>query len=113
MTLLVMVLIGITQMSFVLSQRTYGVSIAAARSAIATEQLNRLTALPYADLVGQEGTVTVNQSPLPHKRTIAIDKSRVPNEVTITITPLNTAYRSQTIVLERTPRAANPFDTTP
>ena len=113
LTLLVLVLIGITQMSFVLTQRTYGVSVAAARSAIITEQLNRLTALPYADLVVEEGTVTVSQSPLPHERTITVDQSVVPTEVTITIAPLNTAYRSQTVVLERATKAESPFNTAP
>lgn len=92
LTLLVLVLIGITQMSFVLSQRTYGASVAAAQSALTTEQMNRLAALPYADMMAEEGTVAVTESPLPYKRTVTIDKGKTPHEVTITIAPLNTAY---------------------
>lgn len=112
-TLLAIVLIGLTQMTFVLARRTVDASVAATRSAIVTEEVNRLTALPYGQLVSQQGTLVVNKPPLPYKRIISIDKSTSPHEVTVTIAPLNTAYRSQSVVIRRLPGFSNPFDTKP
>lgn len=112
-TLLAIVLIGLTQMTFVLARRTVAASVAATRSAILTEEVNRLSALPYGQLVSQEGTVTVDEPPLPYKRIITIDKSTSPHEITVSIVPLNTAYQSQSVVIKRLPGFSNPFDTKP
>jgi hypothetical protein len=112
-TLLAIVLIGLTQMTFVLARRTVDASIAATRSAIVTEEVNRITAMPYGQLVSQQGTVTVDKPPMPYKRIISMDKSTSPHEVTVSIVPLNTAYRSQSVVIKRLPGFSNPFDTKP
>jgi prepilin-type N-terminal cleavage/methylation domain-containing protein len=114
LTLLSLILVGIAQMTLVLSRRTRGVSAAAARSAIITEQINRLAAIPWAELPapGSTVTTTVSSSPLPHTRTVIVEGvSSMLRRVTIIITPLNTAYRPDTIVLRRMRPAAGPLQT--
>jgi prepilin-type N-terminal cleavage/methylation domain-containing protein len=114
LTLLSLILVGIAQMTLVLSRRTRGVSAAAARSAIITEQINRFAAIPWAELPAPGSTVstTVSSSPLPHTRTVIVEGvSSMLRRVTIIITPLNTAYRPDTIVLRRMRPAAGPLQT--
>lgn len=112
-TLLAIVLIGLAQMTYVLARRTRDASVVATRAAIATQELNRITALPYSQLAGEVGTVTVDQPPMPYKRTIALDESISPHQVTVEIAPLNTAYKSQTVVLRRMPVRSTPLNPTP
>lgn len=114
LTLLSLMLVGIAQMTLVLSQRTRGVSAAAARAAIITEQVNRFAAAPWADLPapGSTVTTTVSSSPLPHTRTVSVEEvSSMLRRVTIIITPLNTAYRPDTVVLRRSQPAVGPLKT--
>jgi prepilin-type N-terminal cleavage/methylation domain-containing protein len=121
LTLLSLILVGIAQMTMVLSRRTRGVSAAAARAAIMTEQVNRYMAMPWTELpaVGTTGPTPVTDSPLPHTRKVIVEEGSGATQVvkdmrrviTIIITPLNTAYRPDTIVVRRMKPAVSPLRT--
>ncbi|HJU74319.1 MAG TPA: prepilin-type N-terminal cleavage/methylation domain-containing protein [Gemmatimonadaceae bacterium] len=81
------------------------VSIRNARSAAASQQLNRLAAAPYATLDSQAGCVTVSIQPFPHTRCIAVQAiagGSGAKQLRLIIRPVNTRVRADTLYLTRT-----------
>jgi len=111
MTLLAVVLLGVAQLNFVLARRFYKLSGGAARGGILAQQLNLFTAMPFDSLKGKAGTVTVNKPPLPYTRKVTVDSlSPKLKRVTIVVTPTNTAFTPDTLVIQRTKPGNNPFN---
>jgi prepilin-type N-terminal cleavage/methylation domain-containing protein len=111
-TLLAIVLVSVAQLNFALARRFYALSGGAARDGIMVQQLNQFTAMPFDSLAAKVGTITVNKPPVPYTRKITVDSlSPKLRRVTIVITPLNTVFRPDTVVLERSKPASNPFKT--
>jgi prepilin-type N-terminal cleavage/methylation domain-containing protein len=110
LTLLSFVLVSMAQITFALARRFYALSGGAARDAVIAQQVNQFTAMPFDSLKRRAGTVTVNKPPLPYARRITVD-SLTPRlrRVTIVITPLNPAFRPDTVVIERSKPGNNPF----
>jgi prepilin-type N-terminal cleavage/methylation domain-containing protein len=112
MTLLAVVLIGVARLNFVLARRFYSLSGGAARDGILAQQVNQFAAMPFDSLKAKAGTITVNRPPLPYTRKITVDSlSPKLRRVTIVVTPINTAFRPDTMVIQRTKPGNNPFKT--
>jgi len=111
MTLLGVVLVGMAKLDFDLARRFYSLSGGAARDAVVAQQVNQFVAMPYDSLKGKAGTITVNKPPLPYTRKITVDSlSPKLRRVTIVVTPLNTLFRPDTAIIERTKPGNNPFN---
>jgi prepilin-type N-terminal cleavage/methylation domain-containing protein len=114
MVLLSLVLLGVAQLTFILARGTATVAGGAARGGILAQQVNQFAAMPFDSLKGKAGTVTVNKPPLPYTRTITVDSlSAKLRRVTIIVAPLNSAFKPDTLVIQRTKPSANPFRTGP
>jgi prepilin-type N-terminal cleavage/methylation domain-containing protein len=109
-TLLALLLVGVARLNFVLAQRFYKLSQTPARAGIIAQLLNQFEATPFDSLAAKAGTVTVNKPPLPYTRTVIVDSlSPTWRRVRIIITPVTTVFKADTITLQRTKPAANPF----
>lgn len=109
-TLLALCLIGVAQVTFVMARRAYSNSGGQARGAILSQQVNQFAAMPFDSLKGKAGTVTVNKPPMPYTRKITVDSlSPTLARVTIIITPTNTIFRPDTMVLQRSKARRNAF----
>ncbi|OLB17729.1 MAG: hypothetical protein AUH12_03870 [Gemmatimonadetes bacterium 13_2_20CM_69_8] len=111
-TLLSLVLVSVAQLNVALARRFYALSGGAARSAVVAQQVNQFTAMPFDSLKSKSGTITVNQPPLPYTRKVTVDSlSPKLRRVTIVITPLNSVFAPDTLVLQRSKPGNNPFKT--
>ncbi len=110
-TLLSVVLLGVSRLTFVMARRFYSLSGGAARGGIVAQQMNQFTAMAFDSLKSRAGTITVNRPPLPYTRVVTVDSlSPKLRRVTIVITPLNTVFRPDTLIIQRTKPAGNPFN---
>ena len=110
-TLLSVVLLGVARLTFVMARRFYSLSGGAARDGVVAQQMNQFTAMAFDSLKSRAGTITVNKPPLPYTRVVTVDSlSPKLRRVTIVITPLNTVFRPDTLVIQRTKPAGNPFN---
>ena len=110
-TLLSVVLLGVSRLTFVMARRFYSLSGGAARGGIVAQQMNQFTAMAFDSLKSRAGTITVNKPPLPYTRVVTVDSlSPKLRRVTIVITPLNTVFRPDTLIILRTKPAGNPFN---
>jgi prepilin-type N-terminal cleavage/methylation domain-containing protein len=113
MSLLGLCLVGVAQVTFVMARRAYANSGGQARDAILSQQVNQFAALPFDSLKGKAGTVTVSNAPMPYTRSVTVDSlSPTLARVTIIVTPTNTIFKSDTLVLQRSKARKNPFGTT-
>jgi len=111
MALLSFVLVSVAQLNFALARRFYAVSGGAARDAVVAQQVNQFTAMPFDSLKSRAGTITVTKPPLPYTRKVMVDSlSPRLRRVTVVVTPLNTVFRPDTVVLQRTKPGNNPFN---
>src|SRR3989449_5077526 len=111
MALLSLVLVSVAQLNFALARRFYAVSGGAARDAVVAQQVNQFTAMPFDSLKSRAGTITVTKPPLPYTRKVMVDSlSPRLRRVTVVVTPLNTLFRPDTVVLQRTKPGKNPLD---
>ena len=109
-TLLAICLIGVAKVTFVMARRAYANSGGQARDAILSQQVNQFAALPFDSLKGKAGTVTVNKPPMPYTRMVQVDSlSPTLQRVTIIITPTNTVFKPDTLVLQRSKARKNAF----
>src|SRR3989442_1019381 len=106
-----LVLVSVAQLNFALARRFYAVSGGAARDAVVAQQVNQFTAMPFDSLKSRAGTITVTKPPLPYTRKVMVDSlSPRLRRVTVVVTPLNTLFRPDTVVLQRTKPGNNPFN---
>ncbi len=77
------------------------ISAGAARSAVLSEYMNRLMAVPFDDLAGKAGTFSTTTGAFPNTVTIAVSGSGTTRTVTLTLTPTNTAIQPDVVVLTR------------
>jgi prepilin-type N-terminal cleavage/methylation domain-containing protein len=111
-TLLALLLVGVARLNFVLAQRFYKLSQSPARDGIIAQLVNQFAATPFDSLASKAGTVTVNQPPLPYTRTVIVDSLSVNwRRVRIIVTPQSSMFKADTVTLQRTKPAPNPFFT--
>ena len=95
-----------------MARRAYANSGGQARDAILSQMVNQFAALPFADLMSKVGTDTVNTPPMPYVRSVTVDSlSQTLLRVTIVVTPLNSVFKPDTLVLQRSTTRKNPFGT--
>jgi prepilin-type N-terminal cleavage/methylation domain-containing protein len=111
MMLLSFFLVGLAKVDFTIARRFYTLSAGGARDGIVSQTLNQFAALQFDSLKGKAGTITVNKPPMPYTRTITVDSlSPKMRRVTIVITPINTLFKPDTMVLQRSKPGNNPFN---
>ena len=77
------------------------IAAGAARSAALTEYMNRLMALPFDQLAGAAGCVTVSTGAFPNTRCITVSSGTTSKTITLTLTPANTAILPDVVTLTR------------
>jgi hypothetical protein len=85
------------------------ISVRNARSAVATQHLNRLAALPYTMLETQVGCVSTTARPFPHTRCVTITNisgGLGAKQVRLIVRPLSTTLRPDTLYITRTQGSA-------
>ena len=80
------------------------ISAGAARSAVLTEYMNRLMAVPFDSLAGRAGTFSTTTGAFPNTVTVAVTGTGNKRTVTLTLTPTNAAIRPDVVVLTRAKR---------
>ena len=108
-------MVGMAGMLATAARTASQVSTRTNRTAVETQQLNRLAALSYAELDAQAGCVTVNTQPMPHTRCIAITSvggGMGAKQLRLIISPSNALIKPDTTYLTRSKGpAANPLGT--
>ena len=111
MMLLAFFLAGLAKVNFTIARRFYALSAGGPRSGIVSQNMNQFSAMPFDSLKGKAGTITINRPPMPYTRKITVDSlSPKMQRVTIVITPINTAFKPDTLVLQRSKPGNNPFN---
>jgi type II secretory pathway component PulJ len=77
------------------------IAAGAARSAALTEYMNRLMALPFDQLAGAAGCVTVSTGAFPNTRCVTVSAGATSKTVTLILTPARTIIKPDTVVLTR------------
>jgi hypothetical protein len=96
----------------VASKRSRLVEMAEYRNAVLQQQSSRLATLAFDSLPGAAACATVANVPIPHTRCVTVSNtSSKLRRVTMVITPTNTLYRPDTVVLDRANLTSfNPFN---
>jgi prepilin-type N-terminal cleavage/methylation domain-containing protein len=113
-SLLSIVLTSLAGLSFTAARQTVTVAGGNYRHAVLTQEVNRLTAMPFAGLAAENGNcVNVAGGTFPHRRCITVTPiSAVRAQVTVIVQPGVPGVRPDTIVVERTrPPVGNPLST--
>ncbi len=115
MTLLSITLVSLAAWTYHVARRSVNSAAVAYRTAALTEQVGRLTVLPFADLDAEDTGVScpkITNPPFPHERCITVTTvSATVRGVLVVITPDNTQFRPESLRFERTRSAVNPFNT--
>ncbi len=112
MTLLSITLVSLAAWTYHVARRSVNSAAVAYRTAALTEQVGRLTVLPFADLDAQDGCSPIANPPFPHERCITVTTvSPTVRDVKVKITPDNTQFRPESLLFKRTRAAVNPFNT--
>ncbi len=110
-SLLAILVGGIARADFVISRRSYALSGGGARDGAMLQIVNKFAALPFDSLSAKAGTTTVSTAPVPYTLNVQVTTlSAQQMLVTIIVTPTNTLFAGDTVVLRRTQPAENPFD---
>ena len=111
MVLLSAVLVMLAGMTFATAQRSVDLQSAGARSAVMLQEVNRLTAMEYADLAGQVGCRTLSSGADQFNTCIAVNAlgSRT-SRVRVLLTPARSGVAADSVVFVRSqPSTSNPF----
>lgn len=102
MTVLVIGLTGLAGMTLHAARRSFVLAGATGRTAVQTEVLEQLTALPFNMLPSKVGCVNVAAMPYPHRRCVTVtDVAFRRREVRVVFTPTNRRLRADTLLFER------------
>ena len=104
-------LLGMAKTNYTVARRFYSLSKGGARAGIAALNLNQFAAMPFDSLRAKAGSTTVSGPPLSYTRRIVVDSlSPRMARVTIVITPTNTLFKPDTLVLQRSKPGTSPFN---
>jgi prepilin-type N-terminal cleavage/methylation domain-containing protein len=110
-SLLGILLGGIARADFLISRRSYALSGGGGRDGAMLQLVNRFAALPFDSLSAKAGTTTVSTAPVPYTQKISVASPSAQRMlVTIIVTPTNTLFSADTVVLQRTLPGENPFN---
>jgi hypothetical protein len=113
MTLLGVVMTSLAGLTFETARRSVIVAGNGFMQGVVTEQVNRLAALPFAQLPGAAGCVTVATGVFPHQRCITVTNvSNVRRDVRLIIQPTQPGLLPDTLdVVRWNPPTTNPLFT--
>lgn len=77
------------------------ISAGAARSAVLSEYMNRLMAVPFDMLASKAGTFSTTTGAFPNTVTVAVVGSGTTRTIRVTLTPANAAITPDVVVLTR------------
>lgn len=103
MVILAITLTSLAPLMYNVSRSTIAVTGNAYRNGVLMQEVNRLTSLPYDDLVTGTTTVTVSTAPYPHTRTTVITEPVTNLKlVKVKVAPLNTGFKPDSVAFNRT-----------
>jgi len=103
MVILAITLTSLAPLMYNVSRSTIAVTGNAYRNGVLMQEVNRLTSLPYDDLVTGTTTVTVSTAPYPHTRTTVITEPVANLKlVKVKVAPLNTGFKPDSVSFNRT-----------
>jgi prepilin-type N-terminal cleavage/methylation domain-containing protein len=103
MVILAITLTSLAPLMYNVSRSTIAVTGNAYRNGVLMQEVNRLTSLPYDDLLTGTTTVTVSTAPYPHKRTTVITEPVTNLKlVKVKVAPLNTGFKPDSVSFNRT-----------
>ncbi len=114
MTLLSITLVSLAAWTYHVARRSVNSAAVAYRTAALTEQVGRLTVLPFDNLDAEHNWVSCQQitaPPFPHTRCIKVTGTGNVRDVLVKIIPDNTQFRPDSLLLQRTRAGFNPFNT--
>lgn len=111
MTLLGVVLSSLAGLTFQASQRSLNVAAEGYRQGILLQEVNRMTATPWAQIAGAAGCSTVTGGTFPHTRCVTVSTlSSTARRIRVIVTPSQPGVRPDTITFERSNApAGNPL----
>jgi len=101
MTLLAVVLTSLASMSYTAARRSVVEAGTAYRHGVMLQEVNRMMTVPYANLMSQNGCVTVPTGAFPHRRCVVVTGSTEQVTVTIRVQPGLQGVRPDTVVFQR------------
>jgi hypothetical protein len=113
MTLMSAVLIPVAGITALGANRAVRTAGATYRQGILNQEVNRLTALPFATLPGAAGCTTVATGTFPHTRCVAVtDVTGTLRRVRVVVTPAQPGVRPDSATFDRAnPPTGNPLST--
>jgi type II secretory pathway component PulJ len=111
MTLLAVVLTSLAGATYNAARRASGIAGDGYRQAMMMQEMNRMTALPWASLPGAAGCTTVAGGTFPHTRCITVtNTAQNIRRVQVIVTPAQPGVRPDTTIFDRTnPPVGNPL----
>jgi prepilin-type N-terminal cleavage/methylation domain-containing protein len=102
MTLLAIALTSLARLSFVAARQQREVTAATYRAALMTEQVNRLTTIPFGALPLEPVDTLVTTGLFPHRRQITVTAlTPTVSQIRIVIVPTRPNLRADTVTFER------------
>lgn len=111
MVLLAIVLTMLAAFSLGTATQLVNLSRGDVRQALTQREVNRLAALPYNELPAAAGCRTVTVSNLAHTSCVTITQAIKNRTVQLIVTPQWSGTYADTVVLQRSAPAYNPFNT--
>lgn len=102
LTLLSVALLGLAGLTAAAAKRATGVSTAGVVTQVLTQQVNRLSALPYDSLALGTSCKTITANGFSYNRCVRVDSLQPKlKQITLAITPANAAFKPVTEVFQR------------
>jgi prepilin-type N-terminal cleavage/methylation domain-containing protein len=96
-------MLGLAGMLLQIGRRATQLSGQNGRAAVATQTMNRLSALPYDLLSNAAGCTTVTGAPFSYTQCVSVISSTGYKSIRLVITPADTRVRADTTYLTRSP----------
>jgi hypothetical protein len=122
MSMFALLLVGVARLNFDLARGAFPITGGASRNGIVEQQVNQFLAMSFDSVAAHAGTDSIAAQPMSRtssmtsygmsytrKVTVTAVAGRQLN-VTIIVTPSNSAFKADTVTFERTRPASNPFN---
>ncbi len=122
MSMFALLLVGVARLNFDLARGAFPVAGGASRNGIVEQQVNQFLAMSFDSVAAHAGTDTIAAQPMSrtqsttsygmsYRRQVTVNAvSGSQLNVTIVVTPANSAFKADTVTFERTRPASNPFN---
>lgn len=112
MTLLSIILMSLTGLTFAVSRQSFNSSMMVHRTAALTEVSERFGAMPFDSIDTYAGCATISDGPLPHEWCVTVqDVASDEKRLRVVVTPTDTDIAPDSLIVDRARTAsANPFN---